>query len=132
MSALEQADAEAAAVAKAPRVTLKDIEAAVRERYDLNAWDAVAATEGVKINTALVEVHPLRTLSMCVLVMKNGFTVIGKSAPASPDNFDRDLGRKLAYEDCVRQLWPLMGFQLRTELQRDKEAEGALKSTTGE
>jgi hypothetical protein len=42
--------------------------------------------------------------------------VIGKSVPASPDNFNPDLGRKLAYEDCIRQLWPLMGFALKERL----------------
>jgi len=49
-------------------------------------------------------------------VTRNGFTLIGKSAPASPDNFDPVLGRKLAYEDAVRQLWPLMGYALRDKL----------------
>lgn len=48
--------------------------------------------------------------------MNNGFTVIGKSVPASPANFDAQLGRKLAYEDAVRQIWPLMGFALRARL----------------
>jgi len=41
---------------------------------------------------------------------------VGKSAPASADNFNADLGRKLAYEDAIRQLWPLMGFALRERL----------------
>ena len=58
----------------------------------------------------------LEILSLCVLVVKNGFTVIGKSAPASADNFNADLGRKLAYEDAIRQLWPFMGFALRERL----------------
>jgi hypothetical protein len=57
--------------------------------------------------------NPLELLSICILVMKNGFTVIGKSAPASPENFNAEFGKKLAYEDCIRQLWPLMGFALR-------------------
>jgi hypothetical protein len=44
--------------------------------------------------------------------------VIGKSAPASPENFNAELGKKFAYEDAVRQLWPLMGFALRDRLER--------------
>lgn len=59
---------------------------------------------------------PLAYLSICLLVMNNGFTVIGKSAPASPANFNADLGRQFAYEDAIRQLWPLMGFALRDKL----------------
>ena len=48
--------------------------------------------------------------------MRNGFVVIGKSAPAAPKNFDAEKGRTFAYEDAVRQLWPLMGFALRDKL----------------
>ncbi len=58
----------------------------------------------------------LDVLTICLLVTRNGFTLIGKSAPASPDNFDAELGRKPAYEDAVRQLWPLMGYALRERL----------------
>lgn len=107
MESLQVTDALSAAIAVAPRVQLKDIEAAIATRYDLNAADMVKH-EAVPL--------PLTLLSVCILVMKNGFTVIGKSAPASPENFNAELGRKFAYEDAIRQLWPLMGFALRDRL----------------
>ena len=113
MESLQVTDAQSAAVAVAPRVQLKDIEAAIAVRYDLNAADMVGPHPVVP---------PLTLLSVCVLVMKNGFTVIGKSAPASPENFNVDLGRKFAYEDAVRQLWPLMGFALRDRLANEGAA----------
>lgn len=47
------------------------------------------------------DITPLRILTLCFLVTNNGFTVIGKSAPASPANFDADLGKKSAYEDVA-------------------------------
>jgi hypothetical protein len=109
MSTLQQADAEAAAVAVAPRVTLEDILAAIASRYDLTAKEAIE-------NKYEDFEDSLYILSICILVMRNGFTIIGKSAPASPKNFNADLGRKLAYEDAVRQLWPLMGYALRDRL----------------
>ncbi len=105
---LQSTDAEAAAVATAPRVALADIEAAIAARHDLTADKAVG--EGAPVH------DQLKLLSICLLVMKNGFTVIGKSAPASAANFNAALGRKLAYEDALRQLWPLMGFALRDRL----------------
>lgn len=110
MDSLQMTDAAAAAVAVAPRVQLKDIEAAIKARYDLTAANAV--------RTVLPPPHvpELDILSICILVMQNGFTVIGKSAPASADNFNAELGRKFAYEDAVRQLWPLMGYALRDKL----------------
>lgn len=103
---VEVTDRESAAVAVAPRVSLADIEAAIKRRYDTTA------------DRAIPESAPdsLKLLSICILEMKNGFIVIGKSAPASPENFNRELGRKFAYEDAVRQIWPLMGFSLRDRL----------------
>lgn len=107
---VEITDRESAAVAVAPRVALTDIEAAIVARYDLTADKAIGPDCPTMPELAL--------LSICILVMNNGFTVIGKSAPASAANFNADLGRKFAYEDAIRQLWPLMGFSLRDRLSR--------------
>jgi hypothetical protein len=111
MSGLQESDREAEAVAVAPRVKLADIEAAIAARYDFTA-DKALDWHGVPVHAAL------NVLSICLVVMRNGFTVVGKSAPASPENFNAEFGRKLAYEDCIRQLWPLMGFALRDQLHR--------------
>jgi hypothetical protein len=92
---LQSSDAEAAVHAVAPRVALADIEGAVASRYDFTAGAAIDA-----LNAAGAKPDPLDLLSICILVMKNGFTVIGKSACASPENFNAEFGRKLAYEDA--------------------------------
>jgi hypothetical protein len=108
MDSLKVTDAASEAVAVAPRVKLSDIEAAIANRYAVTADQALGGN---------AQHHPsLRVLSICLLVMKNGFTVIGKSAPASAENFNAELGAKLAYEDAVRQVWPLMGYALRDKL----------------
>lgn len=114
MSSLQESDREAAVHAVAPRVTLADIEAAIGGIYYGTAFGTVSAGE----SGGCSDEHSgsLSRLTLCVAVMRNGFTVIGKSAPASPENFDAEFGRKLAYEDCIRQLWPLMGFALRDKL----------------
>lgn len=111
MSSLEQSDAEAGAVQQPghPRVTLADITNNIAATHYLNASEAVSHL-GQPANKAL------DALTVCLLVTKSGFTIVGKSAPADPANFDKALGEKLAYEDCVRQLWPLMGFSLREKL----------------
>lgn len=108
---LNEADAAAGAGAVAPRVSLAEIEAAISARYDFTADQAAAALD-------MPPIEPLKVLSVCILVLENGFTVIGKSAPASPANFKADLGRQFAYDDAIRQLWPLMGFCLREQLYR--------------
>lgn len=51
-------------------------------------------------------------LTICVVTMYNGFMVVGKSAPASPSNYDRGLGEKFAFDDCIKQLFQLEGYLL--------------------
>lgn len=109
MSSLEVTEKECAANAVAPRVRLQDIEGAIEARYSFTAGKAIEAM-------GMPSVAGLSLLTVCVIVMKNGFVIVGKSAPASPENFNEERGRKLAYEDAVRQIWPLMGFALRDKL----------------
>ena len=61
-------------------------------------------------------VFPGSCLTVCCLTMKNGFTVIGKSACASPENFNAEIGQKLARENARNKIWPLLGFRLRDQL----------------
>lgn len=51
-----------------------------------------------------------------MLTLQNGFTVTGESACASPENFDAELGRKIARQSAVAKIWPLMGYALREQL----------------
>ena len=112
---LEATEAECAAGRTAPRVTLDDIKAAIRsEYYALGTAIALNASDDRMMHYD--DQTSLNVLTVCLIVMTNGFTIIGKAAPASPANFDAELGKKLAYEDAVRQIWPLMGFSLRDKL----------------
>lgn len=109
MESVQKTDEQAAAVAKAPRVTLDDINNNVAMEYTFTASKAIAGCPGE-------DDADMKVLTICLMRMKNGFVVIGKSAPASPENFDANLGAKFAREDCVRQLWPIMGYALRETL----------------
>jgi len=51
-----------------------------------------------------------------VLVLKNGFTVVGESACASPENFNAELGAKIARGNAVAKVWPLMGYAPKVQL----------------
>lgn len=64
--------------------------------------------------------QPLHLLTFCVLVLRNGFTVTGESARASPENFNAEIGRKIARQNAVEKIWPLMGFALREKLAHDR------------
>lgn len=97
----------------APRITLGDIEANIAEEHYLNAGCAIAHAEAKQSYETHVS---LNLLSICILVLKNGFTVTGESACASPENFDAELGYKIARQNAVQKIWPLMGYELRSRL----------------
>lgn len=96
----------------APRITPADIEA------EIASEDYFTAAEGVCFETHgdPTAQGSLSLLTFCVLVLKNGFTVTGESACASPENFNRELGQKIARQNAVAKIWPLLGFRLRDRL----------------
>ena len=53
---------------------------------------------------------------LAVLVLKNGFTVTGESACASPENFDAELGAKIARKHATDKIWALEGYLLKSKL----------------
>lgn len=111
MNSLAVTDRASANVARAPRVSLADIEAAIKVKHEFTLGAALDALgKAVPIDSAT------QRMSICALEMKNGYVVIGKSAPASPANFNPVIGAQFAYEDAVRHLWPLMGYALRDKL----------------
>lgn len=99
----------------APRVTPSSIEATIASEHYFTAFDGVnGANSGV--GAAWCAPKALDLLTFCVLVLKNGFTVTGESACASPENFDADLGKKIARANAVTKVWPLEGYLLKQML----------------
>ena len=99
----------------APRVTPADIEANIASEYYFTAKDGIAGRFG-----GLPDPYhdSLGLLTFCVLVLRNGFTVHGVSACASPENYNEEIGQRIARENAEREIWPLLGFRLRDELAR--------------
>lgn len=98
----------------APRITPADIEAnIVGEHYH---WPS-DYTIGCGANIGTFDVEKIKRHTFCILTLKNGFTVVGvNEGPVSATNFDRDIGRKMARQKAVEQIWPLMGYELRSRL----------------
>ena len=105
----------------APRITPADLQAAIASEHYFTASDGIT---GVSFRHKLgIPTHPsLDLLTFCVMVLQNGFTVVGKSACASPQNFDAEMGRRIARQDAVSQLWPLLGFNLKQRLYEAAQA----------
>lgn len=98
----------------APRVTPADIEANIASEHYFTADDGVNGSSGDRVRYGTS--RPLGLLTFCVLVLRNGFTVTGESACASPENFDAELGRKIARQAAINKVWPLMGYALKQRL----------------
>ncbi len=56
------------------------------------------------------------TLTVCVLTLENGFTVTGESACASPENYNEELGNKIAKSNAKDKIWALEGYLLKQRL----------------
>ncbi len=80
----------------APRVTPKQVESViVGETYT---------------------VLPSGRTTICELTLKNGFTVRGESSCVSIENFNAELGQKIARDDAKSKIWQLEGYLLREKL----------------
>ncbi|WP_404377826.1 Gp49 family protein [Vreelandella aquamarina] len=114
----------------APRVTPQDIEANIASEHYFTAQDGVLGAyknnDDVRIEAYKPDhevprsIEALGLLTFCVLVLRNGFTVTGESACASPENFDAEIGRKIARDNAVQKMWPLMGYHLKQQLHEAK------------
>lgn len=96
--------------ATAPRVSLQSMEDKIEHICFVSGADAALASGNEVAGPSL------KLLTLCLVTMKNGFVLVGKSAPASAENFDAEKGKLFAYEDAIKQLWPLEGYALRERL----------------
>ncbi|HET8667311.1 MAG TPA: Gp49 family protein [Terriglobales bacterium] len=96
----------------APHVTPQDIKDNIASEHYFTAAQGRFGATGADVE----EGDPLALLTFCVIVLRNGFTVTGESAFASPENFDAEIGRKIARENAINKVWPLMGYALKQKL----------------
>lgn len=117
-------DIQAAGADTHPRITPADIEANIAAEHYFTAdqgarhafLDAMAGNGDRHPNGFAPLSSHLELLTFCVLVLQNGFTVTGESACASPENFNAEIGRKIARQNAVAKIWPHMGYELRSKL----------------
>lgn len=107
----------------APRVTPQRIEDVIVSEHYFTAADGRSGAIAAETYSGIErpgpddsDLGPLGLLTFCVLVLRNGFTVTGESACASPENFDAELGRKIARKHAKEKIWTLEGYLLRESL----------------
>lgn len=91
----------------APRVTPQLVASVITAEY---------YTTGDKAFVGAPMLPGLELLTICVLVLKNGFTVVGSSGCASPENFDAEVGQRSARVKAVEQIFALEGYLLKQRL----------------
>lgn len=104
----------------APRITPADIQAAIASEHYFTAASAsmngahhICTDSATSINE---QMKKLELLTFCVLVLRNGFTVTGESACASPENFDPVIGQKVARQNAEGKIWMLEGYLLKQRM----------------
>lgn len=102
-------DAEIAGISTAPRITPELVRANIAAINYLNAGKASE-------NSRIPATAPMFLITYCILTLANGYTVTGFSVCASPENFDEQIGQRLAYKHAEDQVWGLMAYELRSKL----------------
>lgn len=116
----------------APRITPADIEANIASEHYFTAAEGVHGAFDVKNRPFGSEISSgddlmdaanppagLHLVTICTLILNNGCKVVGvNEGPVSPENFDQFIGRSLARQKAVDQIWPMLGYALRERLHR--------------
>lgn len=97
----------------APRLTPEYIDSKIKSVEYILPREVCKRDNGVEVFDAPVA---LQTLTFCILTLENGFTVTGESACVSPENFDRIIGQKIAYQNAREKIWELEGYLLKQQL----------------
>ena len=102
----------------APRLTPDYIDSKIKHVEYILPRDVCKRDNGVEVFDAPL---PLQTLTFCIITLENGFTVTGESACASPENFDAEIGKKIAYDNAREKIWMLEGYLLKEKLHQSTQ-----------
>lgn len=99
----------------AERVTLEKVNGSIVGEYYFTGSEAVKSVGALSGEGYQEDVpEDLDRVTICLLRLYNGFVILGHSAPASKENFDAQIGKRLARERAIMQIWTLLGFELKT------------------
>lgn len=91
------------------RVNLEHIENLISQEYYIRASDALKGTPG--------ELTPgCQRMTLCFLVLKNGFVVVGEGVCADPKNYVAEFGHRAARAHAIQKIWELEGYLLRQKI----------------
>jgi hypothetical protein len=107
-------------------VTKESIEAKIKNVYYINAGNAVGFNSAHRVPDD--DMANLKLVTICIIILENGFKVEGVSACVDPANYNEDIGRECAYENAFNKIWELEGYMLRQSLHEKAESQAMLAS----
>lgn len=96
--------------ATAPRITLDFLKSQIEVVYYMDGGTFASRATWTDWSDKAVSRKDHQPTTICMMVLRSGFVVLGQATPVSAANYDPVKGREIAYEQCIRQLWPLFGF----------------------
>lgn len=55
-------------------------------------------------------------LTVCCLTLNNGFLLIGESSCVNVENFNQEIGERIAFDNAKEKIWVLEGYLLKQRL----------------
>lgn len=107
-------------------VTKESIDAKIKTVVYLNVGAGVEATDGGTTNQDVLD--NLYLVTLCIIILDNGFKVEGVSACVDPANYDEQKGRECAYENAYEKIWQLEGYLLRQAMHEKAESQAMMAS----
>ena len=94
-------------------VSKSSIEAKIRGVYFINAGEAIKTSNGGYTDRDLAE---LNLVTICIIIMQNGFKVEGTSACVDPKIYNEAIGQEEAYKNAFEKIWEKEGYLLKQKL----------------
>lgn len=105
-------------------VTKASIEAKIKSVIYLNVGEGVESTDdGIHDGETI---DNLKLVTLCIIILENGFKVEGISACVDPANYNTNIGRECAYENAFEKIWQLEGYMLRQTMYEEAQTKAAL------
>jgi hypothetical protein len=99
---------------RGPRIKPQDVQRLVVSEHFFTAMHGAIGRDVSENVGACLPTNPvLGLITFCVLVLKNDYPVTGVAVCESFQNFDPEIGRRIARQDAASKIWPLLGYEFK-------------------
>ena len=100
-----------------PRIKPAHVQSVIVSEHYFSAMHGEIGRDVCEQVGACLPTNPVLSLiTICVLVLRNDYTVVGLATCESFQNFDPEIGRRIARQDAVSKIWPLLGYEFKNRM----------------